>query len=902
MHASAPHVSSHALEQCVRELRACLGDDAVLTRQSDLLAYDGDAYPMARQTPAAVALPSATEQIAAAVRICGRYGVPFVPRGAGTGLSGGATPLPDGVVISTARLNHILEIDLPNRRAVVEAGCINLAITNAVAHHGLHYAPDPSSQGVCTIGGNIAENAGGPHTLKYGVTVNHVTGVTLVLPSGEITRLGGKPEDPPGLDLVGILVGSEGTFGIVAEAIVKLTPTPDAYRTLLAVFDDVGSCTEAVVKVIASGVVPCALEMIDRTILAAIEDAFHFGFPKQAAAVLTIELDGAEAGLDDEADIVRSMCTACGAREIRTASTAEDRARLWIARKKGVGTAGRLAPSIVTQDGAIPRSKLPEVLAAVAECASKHGIRVCNIFHAGDGNLHPCVLFDQGDPDEAERVHRFNEDVLALCVAAGGTITGEHGVGIEKRDAMRLMFSPADLDWMARLRSAFDPDDRCNPGKLIPIFDETPEELPAVATPASRLSPPAPELAETYCVGGRIPDAVFEPATEAECRQWLLDARNRHIGVIPWGAGTLMHLGGPVLSSQWHVLRTARLNAIGPVSPEDSLITCAAGVPFAEVQRALAPTGHWVPLDPPDADHATVGGVVAANATGLLQCSHGTPRDLVVAVRAITSDGREVRAGARVVKNAAGYDLPRLLAGSMGTLALITEVTFRTRPIPAVTGHLAWIGEPAAICQAAWRLFESRLPLQHVGVHLSERAATPSAFTGEVTGGGAVLSVGFAGCRAASEWQRDQAAHIAEQAGLAAMEVQDAKLSEVPEMLRRSLYALDACAAVRLSAGPADAYALLRLVADLGARCTWIPHSGIVVLSVEHEKDPSIARVADALRGVDATEVWVRPLRPHPDWEAPIAALRRQMPAGDLAARIRRALDPTSTFSPGRSA
>lgn len=454
--------------QVVRELRLLLGDDAVLTSPADLGAYDGDAYPVVRQRPAAVVLPSTTEQVAGVVRLCSRYRTPFVPRGAGTGLSGGATPSPGSVVVSLARMNRILDIDIPNKRAVVQAGCVNQAITDAVRAHGLHYAPDPSSQTVCTIGGNIAENAGGPHTLKYGVTVNHVTGLRLVLPDGSILDLGGKGAEASGLDLVGIVVGSEGTFGIVTEATLQLTPLAGHVRALLAVFDSVEQCTACVVDIIGHGVLPCALEMIDRTILLAIEDAFRLGFPRDAGAVLTVEVDGSEAGVEEEAHTVREVCLSHSARDVKVAATPAERAALWIARKKGVGTTGRLAKAIITQDGAIPRSKLPQVLAAVSARAAHHGIRVCNIFHAGDGNLHPCVLFDQSDPDEAARVHAFNGDVLALCVEAGGTITGEHGVGLEKRDAMSTMFSQADLALMGRVRRAFDPAGICNPGKMLP--------------------------------------------------------------------------------------------------------------------------------------------------------------------------------------------------------------------------------------------------------------------------------------------------------------------------------------------------------------------------------------------------------------------------------------------------
>lgn len=460
--------SPETVRLLVRELAAIVGAESVLHDRAELRAYDCDAYTVDKSTPLVVVLPQTTEQVAEIVKLCNRLEAPFIPRGAGTGLSGGTTAACGGVIISTVRLNRILKIDADNRRLTAQAGCINLNLSKAVRDHHLHYAPDPSSQGACTVGGNVAENSGGPHTLKYGVTTNHITGLRMVLPDGEIAELGGEVEDTPGYDLVGLVVGSEGTFGIVTEVTVRLTPLPQAYRTLLGVFETIDDCTRTVSGIIAAGILPGALEMIDQLILQAIEDAFHFGFPRDAAAVLIIELDGFEAGLDADAERVRRICAENNAREVRIAATPEDRARLWIARKKGIGAAGRLAPSIVTQDGVIPRSKLPEVLREIAAISVKYGIRICNIFHAGDGNLHPCVLFDERDEAELRRVVEAGEEILKLCVRVGGSITGEHGIGMEKIDAMPLLFSEADIALMQRVRGVFNTSALCNPGKLFP--------------------------------------------------------------------------------------------------------------------------------------------------------------------------------------------------------------------------------------------------------------------------------------------------------------------------------------------------------------------------------------------------------------------------------------------------
>ncbi len=456
------------LDRLTRELGAIVGAESVLADRPELRVYDCDAYTVERSAPSAVVLPTSTMQVAEVVRLCNRLGVPFVPRGAGTGLSGGTTAVCGGVVISTVRMNQILRVDIPNRRLTAQAGCVNLRLSKAVASEGLHYAPDPSSQGACTVGGNVAENSGGPHTLKYGVTTNHVTGLKIVLPDGEIVQVGGDVEELPGYDLVGLVVGSEGTFGIVTEVTVRLTPLPQGYRTLLGVFESIDDCSQTVSDIIAAGIMPGALEMIDQLILQAIEDAFHFGFPRDAKAVLIIELDGFEAGLDTDAERVRDICRRNNAREVRLAATTEERARLWIARKKGIGAAGRLAPSIVTQDGVIPRSKLPEVLREIGVISARHGVRICNIFHAGDGNLHPCVLFDERDPEELKRVVQAGEEILELCVRVGGSITGEHGIGVEKIDAMPLLFSEADIALMERVRGVFNTNTLCNPGKLFP--------------------------------------------------------------------------------------------------------------------------------------------------------------------------------------------------------------------------------------------------------------------------------------------------------------------------------------------------------------------------------------------------------------------------------------------------
>jgi glycolate oxidase len=452
----------------IQSLKQICGPESVLAGRDEALVYECDAYTIQKDLPEVVVLPTSTEQVSAVVRLCHERGVPFVARGAGTGLSGGALALNGGVILSLTRMKRIRSIDLRNRRIVAEAGAVNLSLTRAVAADGYQYAPDPSSQMACTIGGNVAENSGGPHTLKYGVTVNHVLGVKLVLPDGEIVSLGGEVEERPGYDLTGIVVGSEGTFGVVTEVTVRLVRQPQTCRTMLAVFNDVDAATETVSGIIAAGIVPAALEMMDQLILQAVEAAFKFGFPLDAGACLIIEIDGLEAGIDCQADEVRRICMENGAREVRRAAPGPERDLLWKARKRAFGAAGRLAPSNVTQDGVIPRHKLPEVLREIRAIADRHGLRVANVFHAGDGNLHPLILFDEREPGAIERVVAASTEILKACVRNGGSITGEHGIGIEKSGYIEEMFSETDLEVMRRVKGVFNPRDLCNPGKIFP--------------------------------------------------------------------------------------------------------------------------------------------------------------------------------------------------------------------------------------------------------------------------------------------------------------------------------------------------------------------------------------------------------------------------------------------------
>jgi glycolate oxidase len=451
-----------------RRLEEIVGPQGIVAGRDSLLPYECDGYTLERAAPELVVLPGTPEEVSAVVRVLAEDGVAFVPRGAGTGLSGGTLPIGAPVVIGTSRLQRIEAIDIRNRRVTAQAGVVNLWVSRAVEKAGLLFAPDPSSQTACTIGGNVAENSGGPHTLKYGVTTNHVLAVELVLPSGEVVQVGSTVEDRPGYDLVGIVVGAEGTLGIVTRATLRLVRAPEAYRTLLTVFDSVAAASEAVSGIIAAGIVPAALEMMDRLILRAVEAAFRAGLPTEAGAVLLIELDGPAVGLDEQVEQIAAVCRHHGAQEVRVARDDAERALLWKCRKRAFGAVGRLAPNYCTQDGVVPRTRLPEVLRRIAAAAERHRLRIGNVFHAGDGNIHPIILFDERDRDEVARVLAAGREILEACVELGGSVTGEHGIGVEKIEQMPLLFSPEDLSAMVRLRAVFDPENRSNPHKVFP--------------------------------------------------------------------------------------------------------------------------------------------------------------------------------------------------------------------------------------------------------------------------------------------------------------------------------------------------------------------------------------------------------------------------------------------------
>ena len=455
--------------EVIAQLQAIVGKANVIVDDTELLVYECDALTLFRNKPDVVVFAENTAQVSAIVRLAHENRVPFLPRGSGTGLSGGAMAIQGGIVIELQRMNRILSVDVENRIAVVQPGVVNLHISQAVSQHGLYYAPDPSSQSACSIGGNVAENAGGPHCLKYGMTTNHILAVEAVLPDGKIVRLGNPAGEPIGMDLLGVIVGSEGTFAIVTEITIRLLAKPQAVKTLIAAFNSVEACSQTVSDVIAAGILPAALEFVDDKTIRAVEaSVYRAGYPLGAVAVALIEVDGFAEGLEETAAEIVAICHRNGADEVRVAKDDEERARLWLGRKGAFGAMGRISPDMLVMDAVIPRTKLPEVLAEIDRISIRYNLPVANVFHAGDGNLHPLILFDSRQADQVARIFIMGEEILKVCVDVGGSLSGEHGIGCEKKEYMGMVFSEGDMETMLRVKAVFNPDGFLNPDKIFP--------------------------------------------------------------------------------------------------------------------------------------------------------------------------------------------------------------------------------------------------------------------------------------------------------------------------------------------------------------------------------------------------------------------------------------------------
>ena len=718
-----------------RSLVEVCGRDGVIVDEDRLLVYESDALTAYRHRPGAVVLPRSTAQVRGAVREIARHGLAIVPRGAGTGLSGGAVALDGAVVVGTARMNRIHEIDVATRRAVLQPGVINAELSAAARPHGLYYAPDPSSQTACTIGGNVAENSGGPHCLKYGVTSRYVTGLTVVLADGSVARLGGQGREAPGYDLVGLFVGSEGCFGIATEIEVGLLPLPEGVRTLLGIFDRIEDAGRAVSDIVSVGLLPAAMEIIDGPTIRAVEDSvFAAGYPTDAEAALVIEFDGVEAGLDGDAARAAGFCERAGAREVRSARDEHERMALWKGRKKAFGALGRIAPDLLVQDATVPRTTLPAILKGISEIGKRYGLVVANVFHAGDGNLHPNILFDRRDEDELKRVERASKEIMRLCVDSGGTITGEHGVGLDKKHHMPLIYGPAELEAMWGVRGVFDPAGVMNPGKVLP--DEARAAWTgnggrpgsggaggtrgggAVRTAtASRgmlgLLPADQVLAGGAArawSGGFPAEGVMFPGSLDEVRALVRVANETGTRLLPAGRGSWLRAGGWT-NGGGVIVSTDRLNAVRHYEPADLTLTAGAGLGWGEMDGVLRPNRQWLPVDAPGAGAGTLGGVVACGVSGPLRARYGGARDNVLGLEVVTGEGRVLRVGGRVVKNVAGYDMVRLFTGSRGSLGVITSVSVRLFPRPDADVTLLFEGGVVAVLAMAGAVRATSLPV-----------------------------------------------------------------------------------------------------------------------------------------------------------------------------------------------
>jgi len=639
-----------------RALEAILPRDALVTNPVELLTYEGDGS-LGLGNPQGVALPGSTEEVVKLVQWAAQHHVPIVARGAGTGLSGGSVAVAGGVTISFTRMKQVLELDEVGRSVVVQPGIVHEVLDGFVKTKGLYYPPDPASGRSCTLGGNLGENAGGPHCFKYGVTTNYVLGLTVVLADGRVIHTGGRAFDYPEYDLTGLLVGSEGTLGVITEAALRLIRNIPGVKTLMAIFNSVEEAGEAVSAVIARGLVPATLEMMDRNMIGIVENYAHAGLPTDAEALLIIESDGYPESVEPQMSEVMEVMRERQARELRLARTAAECDQIWFARKSAFGAIAQISPAYLIVDGTVPRSRLAAALAGVNQICARHNLRVGYVFHAGDGNLHPLILFDPRDEDMVRRIHLAGPEVMKLCVDLGGTITGEHGVGSEKIPYMKLMFNDDELRAMWEIKQVFDPKGVMNPGKILPSTNHQVSKSASGAPKSEIRNPKSPQEASEML------------------GEWALAAQAPGLRIR--GGGTKSSLLGPAEVT----ISTAHLGGLQAYSLNDLYVTVGAGTTLAELQQELARDKMWVPLASPWAE-ATLGGIVATNFNAPLRMRYGAIRDLILAVTAVLPDGRIIRAGRPVVKNVAGYDLAKLFIGSHGTLGLITDVTWKIMPFP----------------------------------------------------------------------------------------------------------------------------------------------------------------------------------------------------------------------------
>jgi D-lactate dehydrogenase (cytochrome) len=650
-------------EDVLSSLKTLFDRRQLTTDPVELITYELDAG-LNRGAPDGVVFPESIEQVIRLANWAAKHQVPLVARSSGTGLSGGAVPSHGGIVVSFARMNRILHLSEPDRLVVVEPGVINLALDTKVKSCGFYFPPDPASQRASAIGGNIAENAGGPHCFKYGVTTNYLKGLELVLANGKVVHTGGTACDYPEYDFTGLLCGSEGTLAIVTSATLRFVRNPTGFKTLIATFDSVEGAGQAVSAIIARGLVPAALEMMDRNIIGIIEDYAHAGLPGEAEALLLVDVDGYPESLDAQIGEIERILKKQGGRQIRICQTSEEREKIWFARKSAFGAMARISPAYFQVDGTVPRSRLAETLSEINKMCAGLDLRVGYVFHAGDGNLHPLIPFDPEDQEMNRRVHQAGDEIMAICVSKDGAITGEHGVGIEKRKYMPLMFTADEMTAMHEVKSLFDPQGILNPGKIFPE-DFKPSTVRSIEKTVDHLPP------------------IFFPRNDDEAADGLRAAQSLGQPVFIGKPGINGNLPEPAA-----FLCTSAFRSILTLSPEDLYVVVQAGMSLAELQNELAVQGLWTPIASPWKNESTVGGVVSAAINSPFQMRYGSIRDQVLGMNVILPDGRHLRLGRPVIKNVAGYDMSKLFVGAYGTLGLITNVTLKLTASPRVRRSL----------------------------------------------------------------------------------------------------------------------------------------------------------------------------------------------------------------------
>jgi D-lactate dehydrogenase (cytochrome) len=774
-------------ESIIQSLTHIIEADQIVSDPLRLVTYERDAG-LDRGMPDALVFPRSVHDVVRIVQWAAAHNVALIARGAGTGLAGGAVAEQGGIILEFSHLKHMVDLDEAGRSLVAQAGTVTNVIDSRARASGLYYPPDPSSGRSSTIGGNIGTNSGGPHCFKYGVTVNYLTGLQVVLANGQVVRMGGRALDYPEYDLVALLTGAEGTLGIITEASMRLLRYPPAVKTLMAAFATVEAAGEAVSQIIAHGLIPATIEMMDQKIVEIVEEYAQPGLPLDAGAVMIVEVDGFAESVEPQIEEIVAILRPT-AQSLRVAETAEERDKIWFGRKSAVGGIARLAPAYYLVDGTVPRSKLASTLQDINAICHKYELRVGYVFHAGDGNLHPLLLIENPRDEELlHRVHAAGREIMQLCIAQGGSITGEHGVGIEKRAFMPLMYDADTLQAMRDIKAVFDPHGRLNPGKLFPPDTPSPAPLPTPGNP---------------------PDSPYVPATAQEAatalRNWSAAGKSIRIR----GGGTKS--GG--LPETDVLLSTEALRGIHTYAPQDLYVVVGAGTPLDELQAELNRDRMWVPWVSPWPE-STIGGIIATNTNAPQRMRYGAIRDTVLAATIVLPNGRVIRVGRAVVKNVAGYDLPRLFVGSHGTLGLITDVTLKLQPQPRVRASLF---VPLSSLEQGVNVGRALLPvcLNTTALLLCRACSTPTGdapytlvYTCEATTREDILAE-FAQVRAVLHDHHVAGMIMDEPAGsavwatmLAATTAQDVPLrvgvavGELPTLLRRCAHVLDSTAFV----------------------------------------------------------------------------------------------------------